>query len=97
MDQWWSSWKRKEQVDRLLSEGVVHMPGGEIAFPWLFETKMMPTRCFRCHEYGHTQLRCLNTPDSYTSLVSKCAACRGPHQARCATFRKGRRRLQILI
>lgn len=31
--------EEKEQVDRLLTECVVHMPGGEIAFPRVFETR----------------------------------------------------------
>jgi len=100
--------EEKEQADKLLSS-VVNMPGGEIAFPRAFLTKVVPTRCFRCHEYGHTQLRCPNPPvcgqcaatghqaDTCTSIVTRCAACRGPHRATdpgCTKFRKERKRLQ---
>lgn len=48
--------EEKEQVDRLLAGQVVLVPSREIAFPGLFETKGVPTRCFHCPEYGHTHM-----------------------------------------
>jgi hypothetical protein len=92
--------------NKLIAGCVVHLPGGEIAFPRVFETRLMPTRCFRCHEYGHTQLCCANDvvcghcaglghqAENCTSLTTKCAACHGPHRATdpgCGRFKKERR------
>ena len=46
--------EEKEQADRILTEKMVNMPSGEIAFSRVFETRVIPTRCFRhCHEFGH--------------------------------------------
>jgi hypothetical protein len=98
--------EEKEQSDRLLTGSVVYLPGGEIAFPRMFETRVVPTRCYRCHQYGHAQLRCSNDvvcghcagsghqAEACTSLTTKCAACHGPHRATdpgCSRFKKERR------
>jgi hypothetical protein len=104
--------EEKEQADRLLGGAVVQMPGGEVAFPRVFETKVVPTRCYRCHEYGHLQLRCSNEvvcghcaakghqAEAYTSPITKCAGCQGPHRATdpgCPQFKKERRKLQSCL
>ena len=81
------------EAEMLLGKGMMDF-GGEMAYTRIYERRHGPTRCFKCHGYGHLEARCKataavcgkcaqmgHTVDHCTSTRTRCAACQGPHQA----------------
>ena len=83
---------KKEEADALLDRQVMDFKG-EAGFTRQYERRLVPTRCFKCHQYGHQEFRCHNQvkcgncaqeghgEKECSSTVIKCAACKGPHKA----------------
>ena len=83
---------KKEEADALLDRQVMDFKG-EAGFTRQYERRLVPTRCFKCHQYGHQEFRCPNqtkcekcaqeghVEKECSNAVTKCAACKGPHKA----------------
>ena len=91
----------REEADQLLKNGRMDF-GGEMAYVGRYERRKYPIRCFRCHQYGHQEVRCTSAtsvcgncaetghtaPDCSGNRV-RCAACKGRHPATdraCPTY-----------
>lgn len=82
----------KKYADRLLQNQTMEFKG-ESGFTKFFIQRIIPQRCFHCHEYRHHQLRCKNEQVcghcaekghdrvDCMSPSPKCVSCQGPHQA----------------
>jgi len=88
--------RTREEMDKLLKEMIVLMPNGETAFTRPFYPSVQPSRCYRCHLYGHLHYRCKSpapicgqcsqpghAASTCTATVFLCAACggKGEHKA----------------
>lgn len=83
---------KKEEAEALLDRQVMDFKG-EAGFTRQYERRLVPTRCFKCHQYGHQEFRCSNQikcgncaqeghgEKECSSTATKCAACKGPHKA----------------
>jgi len=82
-----------QEAEALLAKGMMDF-GGEMAYTRTYERRQGPTRCFKCHGYGHVEARCKATAavcgkcaqtghpaTDCTSTRIRCATCQGPHQA----------------
>lgn len=82
-----------QEAEALLAKGMMDF-GGEMAYTRTYERRQGPTRCFKCHGYGHVEARCNataavcgkcaqtgHTATDRTSTRIRCATCQGPHQA----------------
>ena len=80
-------------AERLLKTGIMDV-GGEMAYVKPYERRSLPTRCFKCQQYGHLEARCKavmptcgncatsgHTLKECTSQDTRCAACQGSHKA----------------
>lgn len=80
-------------AEMFLARGVMDI-GGEMAYTRPYEKRQVPTRCFKCHQYGHQESRCKATQvvcgkcaqaghpaQECISDRVRCAACQGPHPA----------------
>lgn len=93
-----------EQSKKLINNGEVEAPNGELAFVKEWIVGRSPARCYRCHQYGHLHYRCRaptaicgqcslpgHSASACTSKDFKCAACKGPHKASdggCPVYRR---------
>ena len=79
--------------EKLLTAGIMDF-GGEMAYLKPYERRSLPTRCFKCQQYGHLEARCTaimltcrncaasgHSLKERTSQDVRCAACQGPHKA----------------
>jgi hypothetical protein len=83
----------QHEADDLLARGIMDV-GGEMAYTPRYERRQIPTRCYKCHQYGHQDARCQSsevvcgrcaqsghTAQTCTAHGTRCAACQGPHPA----------------
>jgi hypothetical protein len=83
----------QHEAQTLLTKGIMDV-GGEMAYTRTYESRQVPIRCFKCHQYGHQEARCKATKvvcgkcaqgghgaRECTSTSTRCAACQGPHPA----------------
>jgi hypothetical protein len=83
---------KKEDAEMLLERQIMDFKG-DSGFTRVYERRSVPTRCYRCHKYGHQEFRCPNevvcgkcaesghNEGSCTSANVKCISCKGPHRA----------------
>jgi len=50
----------QHEAEALLARGIIDV-GGEMAYTRPYERRQIPTRCFKCHQYGHQEARCKST------------------------------------
>lgn len=82
---------------------------GEAGFTGHFERRQLPSRCFKCQQYGHQEARCTHDvvccrcaekghqQPNCSSREMKCAACGGPHMSSdrgCRVYRDLLRKFQ---
>jgi len=83
----------QHEAEALLAKGIMDI-GGEMAYTRPYERRQVPTRCYKCHQYGHQEARCRSpevlcgrcaqaghTAQECTANRVRCAACQGPHPA----------------
>lgn len=82
-----------QDAEMLLTQGRMDF-GGEMAYTKEYIRRQGPTRCFKCHQYGHVEAKCTvskvvcgkcaqegHGAQECTSSRTRCAACQGPHAA----------------